>query len=654
MLVHQLALVIAVTALTLAAGWPARRIGIGLAETVLITAALAGAGAVVWTLALGLAGLAGSTVALVAGPVCAAGGTVLWGRVGPGPGPGPGAGAGAERTGAGAGNRTFAPDGSRTTTECERTPESRWIGGWRSLAPAEQVAAGAALGLLCGAVLEVARQPGFGTDAVEYHLPTALGWLQSGHAGSAQTLTYDFPVGYYPLTTEVLLTWLLGLSRSFAPLAAVGPFTAALGALGLWRMLRVVGVSRLQSWLAAGAFLALPTVLFGVNTTGPGTDLAAVSWLLCGAGIAAGVTASAVTSDRAILLGPALVACGLGVGTKTTVAPLAIIVLVLAAWRVRAGLRPAAAPLAAGAFLALAVGIPWYVRNWIVHGWPLWPFSQGPVGDRLPHTIKLFADSFLSRPKVSFDHSPGLYLKTLGGGTLMIVGALIAPLLARRRAVLVAAVVAAAALYAWAQAPFTGLAPNPLLDGLAITTVRYILAALVACLVTVSLLARPGVARWLGGGAALVTLATIVWSLVADAQLGYPAVPRPAWLLGLALAGAVLAALMVAAAGRGATPGGTGRRAARPAADRRTAAPDRPRGGFAWGPQLRLGAGLAAPCSPPSWPASPPLTGSGARPVTATPTPLSPRSCSASRGSATLTARCPSLRPSSRPWPARV
>jgi hypothetical protein len=550
MLVHQLGWVLATAALTGAAWSAARRIAGTVADALLVCAALAAGGVVIWTLALGLAGLSGSSVALALGPVLAGLAFIAVARRGP-------------------------PNQGMTTAPRRAAP-ALWRAGWAALTPLERVATGTGLGLLCGAIVEVALQPGFGIDAVEYHLPTALGWLQSGHAGSAQQLTYDFPVGYYPLTTEVLLTWLLGLSRSFAPLAAVGPITAAVGALGLWRLLDLLAVARVQTWLATVAFMALPTVLFGVNTTGPGTDLSAVSWLLCGAALAASAAAAppgaaaanaagapglrvspagspTLASRRVVLLTPALIAFGLGVGTKTTVAPLAVVVLVAVGWHVRASLRRYALPLAGGVAVSLAVGIPWYLRNWIVHGWPLWPFSAGPVGDRLPHTMKLFAYSFISRPRVTFDHTPGDYLKQVGGGVVMIGGALVAPLLARRRDVGAAAALALAALLAWAAAPFTGLAPDPLLDGLAITTVRYILSALAACLVAVSLMTRPGASRLARGGALALTAAALLWSLVGDGLLGYPSIPRPEWPLALAALGAVLA---VGLEWRGARPSG--------------------------------------------------------------------------------------------------
>ena len=115
-------------------------------------------------------------------------------------------------------------------------------------------------GAVLGCVLAVALRPGFGVDALGYHLPDVLGWLRSGHAGSVLRLNYDVPYGYYPITNEVPLTWTLGISRSFAPLAIWSPVLAALALLALWSLLGRRGLrsrrcrssSRGSTWPARG------------------------------------------------------------------------------------------------------------------------------------------------------------------------------------------------------------------------------------------------------------------------------------------------------------------------------------------------------------------------------------------------------------------
>jgi hypothetical protein len=515
MLVDQLVLVLATGALAAGASRIARGIvspppgpapaQVSIAEWALVTAALAGAFVVCWTLALGLAGLAGSISALAAGPI------VGW-----------------------AVTRWLMPGmpGGILAAMFDR---------WARASALQRAVTLGLVGLLAGAVVEVARQPAFGVDAVAYHLPDVLGWLHSGHAGAVQTFSYDFPVGYYPVTTEVLLTWPLGISRSFAPLAAFSPAFAGLTLLGLWRLLAKLRVPRGVALSSLAAFATLPVFLVGLIATGVGTDLPAVAWLSCTAALSAGA------AERPALLGPALLAAGLGVGTKTTVAPLAAAALLAGAWGARRALRPARGWLTLGAVGALLVGGPWYVRDALSHGWPLWPFNSGPGGDPLPHAMKLFDASFLSRPGPTVSASPSLYLKWLAGGLGMMVGALAIPLLARSRTALLAAALALASLLAWAAAPFTGIAPSPLLAPLALTTLRYLLAAFGACAVAVALAGRD--ASPVGRRVVICLFgAAIVGSLIADLALGYPAVPRLQYLIAGAVVGVAAGALWPRAA----------------------------------------------------------------------------------------------------------
>lgn len=470
----------------------------GALERVLVTAPIAAAFVVAWTLALGLAGLAGSVFWLAAGPVG------LWALT-----------------------RVLVP-----ARGCQLTAEviDRWSGASRP----QRAAALALAGIAAAAVFEVGRQPGFDVDALSYHLADVVGWLHSGHAGSVQVFSYDFPVGYYPVTNEILLTWLLGISRSFAPLAAWSTAIALLALTSLWRLLRLLRVPPLAAAAAVAALGTLPVFVAGLNFDGPGTDLPAVAWLACAAALSAGAGAAA----RPALLGPALLAAGLAVGTKTTVAPVVAVVLVAGAWRARSGLRPSRWWLAGGAVGGLLVGAPWYVRNTVSHGWPLWPFDTGPTGDPLPHAMSLFNVSFLDRPVATVSAFGTNYLKALGGAVGLVGGVLAIPLVTRSKAVLLAAAVAIASLLVWAVAPFTGIAHIGLLEPLALTTTRYMVAALGACVVAVALAARdaPALGRRLAIG---LLLAATAGSLAADGAIGFPSAPN---LLDL-LAGAALGAL---------------------------------------------------------------------------------------------------------------
>jgi hypothetical protein len=490
-------------ALRVAAGlgaWEGRSGGEPSVLELSLAAVVLAAGFIVgWTLVLGLAGFSGSLPALAGGPVLA------WVTA-----------------------RVSLPTGPRLSSEL--------LIRWNRAPRAARAGALAALGVAAGALLEVAKLPGFDVDTLSYHLPDAFGWIHSGHAGTVQTFSYDFPVGYYPVTGEVLLSWLLGVSRSFAAVALLSVGAASLSLLGLWRLTVVLRAPRAVSIATVISFGTLPILLVGVNLNAAGTDVPAVAWLACTAALAFGA------AERPGLLGPALLAAGLGIGTKTTVAPLAVLALAIGLWRARAVLRAVRPVLAGGLLCALVVAVPWYVRNTLTHGWPLWPFSSGPTGDPMPHAMSLFKESFLSRPEATVRALKTAYVDWFAGGLALIAAVPILGLTTRSRAARVAGVVALLALLSWAVAPFTGLARIPQLEPLALSTIRYILSALAACVVALAVAARDGSATRRWGVVALMGAAS-VWSVIEGASLGSPQVPNLWYLLAGGAAGALVGAL---------------------------------------------------------------------------------------------------------------
>jgi hypothetical protein len=503
MLVGEVLLVLAACALGGAALRVAALVsdGGGLVEEVLVAAPIVAAFAVCWTLLIGFAGLSGSAVALAAGPV------IAW-----------------------LAGWRWLPAGSFW-----RRIEGCWTGWTR----AQRALALALVGLAAGLAFEIAYEPGFGNDALNYHLADALGWIRSGHAGAVQTFSYDLPYGYYPITGELLFTWVIGISRTFAPIALCSPLILGVTLLGLWRVLEVLRVPRLVAIAGVASFGTLPLVAQTLNQSAPGTDLLAVTWLSCTAALC--VRAQA----RPVLLGPALLAAGLGAGTKTTVIPLELVCLIAGAWRARSQLRGARASLLAGAAGAIAVGTPWYLRDWFVHGWPLWPFSVGPTGDPQPHFMSLFNESFLDSPRRAVSLLGNLYAKWTAGGLVLIGGLAAIPLVARTRAALLFAACAVGALLVWASAPFTGLSKVPLLDVIALDTIRYILPSLGACIVALAVAARDASAPGRGLVVALFG-AACVYSLAEWIVTGFPLGPHLQYLA----AGAAIGALAGVAAPR--------------------------------------------------------------------------------------------------------
>ncbi len=445
---------------------------------------------------------------------------------------------------------------------------------WRGLPLAGRIAAatlaGAGLAWLAWAV----RYPSLGIDPSVYHYTEVALWVQDGSPGSIERINHDLPFGSYPLTNELLLAWLAGLSRGFVALslwpAALGLLLGASGWLGL----RALRVPRAVAAAAVAAVLSLPWLVRELNE--PLTDLASLAWLAA----AAALCATAVARERAALLAPALLALGLAVGTKTTAIVPALALAVAVAWTLRGRLRALALPLGLAATAALGVGGVWYLRNLVQHGSPSWPFVTTPWGDARPRFVELIGPRFAERPAATLDGRGGEYASHLAGGLAILAAGLAMPLLARRREVTIAGGVTLLALLAWTLAPVTGLTESPLVvpPGLwSISTTRYLLPVIGCAALAVALGSRGGAQRKSGATAAathgshseagrkrdappavtpggvahalalLAFGAAIVWNLVEDVALGGPYLPRWSTLAAGALAGlAALAALELA------------------------------------------------------------------------------------------------------------
>ena len=411
-----------------------------------------------------------------------------------------------------------------TVWRLPRAPRITAPSGW---------AAGAALGAGAVWLAWLVKHPALGIDPLSYHLPESIMWLQKGTPGSVELLTYEFPQGNYPVTNELLVSWLMAIGRSFAPALAWTPFTAALLAMSAHALLPR------HRGLAAASVLLVPVA--ATQLLGPHTDLPAIAWLAAAAALPAPL---------------AFLAAALAVGTKTTVAPLVIIVLLTKKWHWRS--------LPPWALAGCVVGGTWYVRNWIDHGSPLWPF----LGGETPPFLARFDDSFLQDPAGTLRGRTGAYVDLLAGALLLLVAALLAPLADRRRPVLVAAGAALIAAIAWGNAPFTGLPDDPAFADLSLTTTRYLLPAVAA--------AAAALAFTRSRAAGVVLAVAALFSLQRSLALPFPGIPSlPLLLLGAAAGAALLplarrvpwpayallavVALSVAADGFGRRHGGVGR-----------------------------------------------------------------------------------------------
>jgi hypothetical protein len=104
---------------------------------------------------------------------------------------------------------------------------------WSSLGIVPRLVAGALAGAWIVWVAWLLRHPSLGFDTVLYHLSEAAVWKGTGHTGGTDLILRGLPVTNYPITDEVFLSWMLGLSHSLVPASLlVPPQVVLLGAAG--------------------------------------------------------------------------------------------------------------------------------------------------------------------------------------------------------------------------------------------------------------------------------------------------------------------------------------------------------------------------------------------------------------------------------------
>src|SRR4051794_36806478 len=270
------------------------------------------------------------------------------------------------------------------------------VASWRERTLPERLL----LGGLAGAGLAWAawqlRHPAIGFDAIHYHLPEMVIFVQGGHPGSIHDVLPGLPVGNYPLTTEVTIGWAMAIARSFVPLMLWPWITLTLTATAAWAGLRALEVPRVAAGLAAAALCTNPWLL-GWQSNGSITDPPALAWLVVCAALVA------MSRRNRALLVPAVVAAGLALGGKTTVLPNLVLVLAIGLWAGWRARELPVRPLLIAALVATGVGGVWYLRNLFEHGSPFWPLVAAPWGDPLPQSVQLVKTSFLDAPRATID-----------------------------------------------------------------------------------------------------------------------------------------------------------------------------------------------------------------------------------------------------------
>ena len=405
--------------------------------------------------------------------------------------------------------------------------------------------------LALGTRLSLHPQRSFEFDTKEYHLANLASWLQAGHIWGLPYAQPGSMTANHPSSGEVFGLWLVLPSHGdellyLAPIA-FGLLAILAGAL-LGRELVAQRWGAGLGALAAAAVVTAPIYFSQVDSLL--TDLiAGVSVVTAVAYLA---LAHRTESPPAPLVALAGIALGLGMGSKYTALLPGLVVGVVAIALLRRSrtwwwLVPGVVVLAA----------PWYLRNIITTGNPLFPQPIGPIdGAGSPYDV--------------LDTS---MLDQLGGGeteilrrTAVLARDFVGPLLAlvalgvvlslirlvrdrrRRGAVSLAGwmgLLAVASLGIYLATPYTGGGPTGL-DFIIVSCFRYALVGVLLAAVAGVVLAG----RWVGGAAVTVTLGWNLWQIARDAGDERPQLEvGPATFFGaVALAAIVVAALQLAAA----------------------------------------------------------------------------------------------------------
>jgi hypothetical protein len=247
----------------------------------------------------------------------------------------------------------------RTPANVQRAP-SAW-----SLAGIVSVAIGAALATLAF----IPTVQGIATghhDSRNYHIANLFEWYRDHSLWSLPFQNPGFFTATHPGNAELATIGTMFATGGNDQLLYVANILfGALAVLACTSIARDLGGRPHQGAMAAMAVLASPLV-FGTQAHGLATDLPAAAGLL--AGVATVLRARSEAQHRVRWLVLAGFALGFGLGAKYTVVLLVPVVVAGAVLGIRP--RRVVAWLAPGLVLLAA---PWFVRNWVTTGNPIFP-----------------------------------------------------------------------------------------------------------------------------------------------------------------------------------------------------------------------------------------------------------------------------------------
>ncbi|MDX6409407.1 MAG: hypothetical protein QOE13_2478 [Gaiellaceae bacterium] len=241
--------------------------------------------------------------------------------------------------------------------------------------------------------------PLYGFDALSYHVPDIVSWIQTHRVG-------DSPLNacctHYPVAGELLLAWPAVLLRSDALVDSVQIGFAVAAAVAVGGIGRAAGFSASKA-VSAGALFALTPILVAQ------AGVAYVDVIFCSTFLLTSyfLFRAQVSEERATALtAVAGLAGGICLGSKPNgVGAVAILTALLVAHlarmtrRGRLHPRKAAARIAVFVLLVSLIGGGWYTRNWVRYGNPVHPIEVRVHGVRIFDGDRRL-DSVLTAPAV--------------------------------------------------------------------------------------------------------------------------------------------------------------------------------------------------------------------------------------------------------------
>jgi hypothetical protein len=228
-----------------------------------------------------------------------------------------------------------------------------------------------AAAMVVGFAFVQADVPLTANDPLTYHFPAAVQWLQQGRIGLFPTWFFNPANTYSPLAGSTFIAWLMVPFGSDVLARFVQVPALLCAALGVYRLARQKASTPFAAAAVATAAVLLRPLFYASLT---GKDDLFVTFFF----VAALVSLAPDRASEPFAVVRTGLAVGLLLATKYT-ALLAVPMLLLAVdGPVRAGWRTRRWMTAVA--VAMVVAGPWYLRNWIATGNPVFPLDVSLFG----------------------------------------------------------------------------------------------------------------------------------------------------------------------------------------------------------------------------------------------------------------------------------